>query len=110
MMVIDYLYRDASNYKDFRRYLLEGSLTEAQIKEITSKLDEGLYFVPEDVGLPMADNLQRTYGYDEEVDHPFHELVLLKNISEEEAEKEDCLILEITAEELYDAFTHSSAY
>ena len=104
MLIVEYLYRDANNYKDFRRLLLNGTLTKLEIEEIRAKLDEQLYFIPAQVGLPPADRLQRQFGYDYEADHPWHELTRIEvvgvngvNLEEEETE-------EMTAPELLEAF------
>lgn len=46
---INYLYRDANNFKYSSSVVVEGCLKFQQLKKY---LDEGLYFVPADVGLP----------------------------------------------------------
>jgi len=65
---ISYLYRDASNYKVHNHVVVEGILDEQDRKLILDSLDEGLYFIPEQVGLP-ADKYSGT-----EDDHPWFEL------------------------------------
>ncbi len=66
---ICYKYRDAANYKFPGAVVLEGLVTEEQIRP---HLHEGLYFIPGDVGLP---GLHPTHcEFDEDLDHPWHEL------------------------------------
>jgi len=55
---IEYLYRDASNYKKTNTAIVKGHITQSQIKNIIDSLDgysksEGYgYFIPEQVCLP----------------------------------------------------------
>lgn len=46
------MYRDASNYKAHRDVVVEGEITEAQIAAIASKLQDGEFFIANQVGLP----------------------------------------------------------
>lgn len=48
---IEYLYRDASNYKVWNTAIIQGRLTDEQIDEIMACLQDGEYFVPSKVGL-----------------------------------------------------------
>jgi len=68
---INYLYRDAGNYKVYNECVIVGRLTEAQKRIILSCLDEGEYFIPSLVGLPEVkfDEVD-----DPEVDHQWFEL------------------------------------
>lgn len=49
---ISYLYRDASNYKQWNEVVVEGAITEEQIDSIMGCLECGEYFIPKQVGLP----------------------------------------------------------
>jgi len=49
---IEYLYRDASNYKVYNECVVKGIVTAEQRKEIVDCLNEGEYFIPSQVGLP----------------------------------------------------------
>lgn len=49
---ISYLYRDAGNYKMPNEAVVAGTVSECQISIIIDCLDEGLYFIPGQVGLP----------------------------------------------------------
>ena len=48
---INYLYRDASNYKVYNECVIEGEITDEQIMTIIGCLEDGEYFIPEQVGL-----------------------------------------------------------
>lgn len=49
---IEYLYRDASNYKVFQSAVVKGAITEEQEDRILQSLNEETYFIPHLVGLP----------------------------------------------------------
>lgn len=69
---IPYMYRDSNNYKQHACIMLTAPLTGEQTATIIGCLDEGLYFIPEQVG---AESLQHLFGgIDVEADHPWHEL------------------------------------
>lgn len=67
---INYLYRDADNYKVWNSCVVLGVINEAQVAEIISCLDSGEYFIPRQVGLPE----KRFEKFDPEVDHCWFEL------------------------------------
>lgn len=69
--VLYYLYRDGANYKIQNSVVLSGSFTDAEISVMESKLNEGVYFIPYDVGLPE----KRFDKWDYEVDHCWFELL-----------------------------------
>ena len=50
--VIEFLYRDASNYKTWNNVIVKGEISDDQKKRIISSLD-GEYFIPEQVSLPV---------------------------------------------------------
>lgn len=50
--LIEYRYRDGSNYKKFSNAVVSGLMNEAEMKEIWDCLEEGTYFLPGQVGLP----------------------------------------------------------
>lgn len=66
---MEYLYRDASNYKSCNQIIVSGNITEEQKKAIHSTLEAGTYFIPEQIGL----DLYRGWEVSED-DHPFCEL------------------------------------
>ena len=66
---MEYLYRDRSNYKTTNEFIISGWVTERQKKEIADCLEDGQYFIPEQIGLPL------TRGWDiNDDDHPYCEL------------------------------------
>lgn len=67
---LNYLYRDAANYKTWNAVVFQGEITEEQIETIMSCLDSGEYFIPEQVGLPA----DRGGELDMEYDHCWFEL------------------------------------
>lgn len=80
--VIGYLYRDAANYKVHDSVLLDGVLTEAEIAEIWGKLEGGMWFVPEQVGLPpLQSALYEFSDGPTDDDHAFHELVEIRAVA-----------------------------
>ena len=66
---INYLYRDASNYKVSNMAIINGLLSQEDIQEIVSCLYDGDWFIPSLVGLP--ENRFEKWTVD---DHPWFEL------------------------------------
>ena len=66
---INYLYRDADNYKVHNECVVQGTISAEQIAVILECLDEGEYFIPHLVGLPE----KRFDTFDPQVDHPYFE-------------------------------------
>lgn len=89
-----YLYRDASNYKVWNEEILGGFLTKEQKQDIISTLEDGEFFIPEQVGLPV----NRGDEYTED-DHCFCELTI-----EDIEDTGKMPTIEMTAEELYENF------
>lgn len=67
---INYLYRDADNYKVHNVCVVEGTLTKQQIKGIIDCCNDGEYFIPRQIGLPE----KRFDSYDPAVDHCWFEI------------------------------------
>lgn len=72
--LVDYMYRDASNYKQHLFVVLEGRMTKDQATALCGMLDEGEYFLPGMVGLPAAPWSEGADGSHYDDDHPWHEL------------------------------------
>ena len=70
ILKIEYLYRDAGNYKQWNTAYTKGYLTEYEIRELIESLDFGEYFIPEMVGLPEI----KFDSIDPELDHMWFEL------------------------------------
>jgi len=66
---IDYLYRDASNYKAYNSVVLSGKMSAEDAERISKCLCDGTYFIPRDVGLPEI----RVCGYRTDDDHCWFE-------------------------------------
>lgn len=66
---INYLYRDADNYKIRNRCVLNGLMTEEQINKICLCLDCGEFFIPHVVGLD-----EERFSEETEADYPWFEL------------------------------------
>ena len=77
--ILQYLYRDASNYKSYGEAVLAGPYSREAELQIKTALDADGLFVPEQVGLPPLQDLHlATYGPEAGVDHAFHEFVGLR--------------------------------
>jgi hypothetical protein len=73
--LIEYMYRDASNYKTTKVVLLEGRLTDQQIEKILGTLEDKMFFIPGQVGLPdLQGEFEHGAGWHEQDDHVWHEL------------------------------------
>lgn len=77
---IEYLYRDASNYKQFASVVLRGEITANEIHHIASCLDSGEYFIPAQVGLEELQRGMPSFP-DPDTDHVWHELDTKTGIS-----------------------------
>lgn len=93
---ISYLYRDADNYKMRHEVVIAGSMSEEQEKAIEDSLDEGVYFIPSQVGLP-----DDRFGSVTEADHPWFEWVGVEPTA-------DRPTLHVTAEELTAKFVDAA--
>ena len=72
---IEYLYRDANNYKVGNTAVVAGEISEDDRLYIFDNcLDDGEYFIPSKVGLPEKTFVDLGYKYDAEADHPYFEL------------------------------------
>ena len=69
---IEYMYRDADNYKAFGTCVLEGALEDKEQKELWECLEPEGLFLPGTVGIPL---LHLSEEPDPEVDHPWHTLL-----------------------------------
>jgi hypothetical protein len=70
---IEYLYRDAANYKQFASVVLSGEITAEEIAHIAGCLDSGEYFIPAQVGLEELQRRMPSFP-DPDADHVWHEL------------------------------------
>lgn len=85
---LDYLYRDASNSKQYGSLLLKGEPSDAACKAITASLSADEFFIAEQVLLPplyfrsSEDSLESC-----ECDHVWHEFIGLRLAEGSEADQ-----------------------
>ena len=65
---LTYLYRDADNYKATRTVILSGALQPGDLEKIFSGLDDGLWFIPSQVGLDDLQGDLQQYDTDQRLD------------------------------------------
>ncbi len=76
---LDYLYRDAANFKAHATVRLSGTLTPAEIAEVFARCDSGTYFVPEQLRLPALQPALHAFSQGATAaDHALHELVAIR--------------------------------
>ena len=69
---IEYMYRDAANYKQNGHWIITGPATEEQVERLrTGCLNDGdgAFFIPDLVGIPPLQG-----DWDDEIDHNYHTL------------------------------------
>ena len=72
----DYMYRDAGNFKAFGSVTLRGDLGDADRQEIRGRLDQGEYFIAEQVGVPpLYEELYQWSNGPTRSDHCWHEFI-----------------------------------
>lgn len=85
--ILEYLYRDAGNWKTYGCLLLVGRPSTEHEATIRRSLDSSLLFVPEQVGIPP---LQRRHlqahdaAEDCALDHAFHEFIEIRRATAQE--------------------------
>lgn len=94
---INYLYRDADNYKMHNEVVVKGKFTPEMQDTIKDALECGEYFIPSQVGLP-----EKRFDNCTDADHCFFELDVDNDfvVTDEEP------TVELTAEELTNAFAN----
>ncbi len=98
---ISYLYRDADNYKNRTTIVVAGLINKEGIDKIIDSLEDGLWFIPEQIGLPVCRFEDIT-----EADHCFCEL---EEGDFEPTDKEPDKDVTITADELVKKFVEIGA-
>lgn len=93
---INYLYRDANNYKVHNECVIKGTFSEKQKERIFDSLESGEFFIPGAVGLPA----KRFSIFRDEVDHPWFELT-----EDDFEETIETATVNITTNELTKSFT-----
>ena len=77
----DYMYRDAGNFKAFGTVILEGALSPADREMLRDRLEEGEYFIAEQIGVPsLYEQLYRWSDGATSSDHCWHEFVGFRDL------------------------------
>lgn len=80
--VFRYRYRDAANFKATGEVLLRGELSEQNKQEIIGRLQDGEYFIAEQVRIPVLyDKLYEFSGGPVIDDHCWHEFIMFQTVS-----------------------------
>lgn len=86
--VFEYLYRDASNYKAYDHFLLQGAADATHVASIRKLVNEEIFFIPEQIGIPsLRHELYKYSNGPTEDDHCFHEVVDLRPASRNEIQE-----------------------
>ncbi|MCY7353684.1 MAG: hypothetical protein LH470_01115 [Lysobacter sp.] len=88
--VLEYMYRDAANWKTPGQVLLTGAFQQSYVDLIVPELDGGRCFIAEQIGIPpLQDQHLEFYEpiEDEDLDHAYHEFVALRAAEPDELEK-----------------------
>ena len=100
---MNYMYRDAANYKTHYEIVVGGKINEKQKEIIRSACEENTYFIPRAIGLEGGFTEMDT-EYDPELDHPWCEIN--ENSFTLTRKKADS---GFTVEELVEAFNNTKA-
>lgn len=94
---INYLYRDANNYKQHNEVVVKGQFTPEMQDIIKNALECGEFFIPSQVGLP-----EKRFDDYTDADHCYFEL----DVDNDFVETDEEPTVELTAEELTNAFAN----
>ena len=83
--ILEYVYRDAANWKIWGRILLHGSITTADLRRIEAKLEGGAFVIPEQIGIdPLTSaHFSSARGISQN-DHLWHEFATARAATTEE--------------------------
>ena len=84
--VMEYQYRDASNFKSYGEILIEGTFSESDVNTLHSCMyDYGEYFIPKEIGIPALQSvLWKEFDGPNDDDHEWHSIECIR-----EAGKDD---------------------
>lgn len=84
--VIEYQYRDASNFKAYGEILVEGIFSKSDMELIHSYMyDNGEYFIPEEINIPpLQMKLWKEFGGPNDDDHEWHSIECIRNAQQED--------------------------
>ena len=74
--VIDYMYRDGSNYEQHGTIYLDAPLSKAERSALKAALDDAKYFLPEQLDLGIEELNVKAINFPNDDDHPWHEMTL----------------------------------
>ena len=78
--LIEYMYRDADNYKKIGTAVLAGRMTADQVRTLKGSLSDREFFIPGQVGLKdLQGEFEHGAGWDEESDHVWHTIEAVKH-------------------------------
>lgn len=100
--IFEYLYRDAHNHKAFGQVAFAGSVGRDRWDEALASLDEGTYFIAEQIGLPpiYGKLLRWSSGVPTDADHCWHEYA--SNFVVEESDLPPAIPLDESVDEFVD--------
>jgi hypothetical protein len=75
--LVQYMYRDVSNYKKFGEFIIDGTIA---FSEIDQFFWEGEFFIPERIGAKSLVSNEKT-----DDDHYLHEIIAIQGYAEGEA-------------------------
>ena len=79
LTIFEYCYRDAGNFKAFGTTLLDGAVSSRLETQIRSALQDGEFFIAEQVGMPpLYDQLYQWSNGPIATDHCWHEFIGFK--------------------------------
>ena len=82
---MEYLYRDANNFKAWGKIILSGAVTDSDVIELKSLLDFGEFFVAEQVDIPVLyQELWKFSNGPTLADHAYHEFAGLRQASDDD--------------------------
>ena len=89
--VMEYLYRDANNFKAFGEILISGKFSDTDVDELKSLLDSGEFFVAEQVNIPTLYSQLWKYSNGPTIaDQAFHEFSSIRLATENDIASLDC--------------------
>ncbi len=102
---VSYLYRDGANNKHGNDEVMAGTLTAEQVADIRRVCDEGIWFIPGEVGLSEIQTYWRDqgYAYPTDNDHAWCEL-------NDPEPTDDPPTVEMTADAFYNRFVSISEW
>jgi hypothetical protein len=81
---IEYMYRDAGNYKRYGTAVLAGRITPDQVRTLKASLSDDMFFIPDQIGLGgLQGTFEHGAGWNEDSDHVWHTIEAVKHTTAE---------------------------